>query len=133
MSYEWATQKGMVGRRLSIASIDVAQQPIRATTYCAHPSICDHRALRCISRTPDQVVSLKRDPQCLSHQASLILIYRPTEVGMLLATGTQDESGGRIYVFGDRSKDVQLSCEDDLKRAMFSSIDKVTAEIQGRF
>ncbi|GFV26362.1 hypothetical protein TNCV_516391 [Trichonephila clavipes] len=50
----------------------------------------------------------------------------------LLATGTQDESGGSIYVFGDGSKDVQLSCEDDLRRAMFSSIDKVTAEIQGR-
>ncbi|GFV49905.1 hypothetical protein TNCV_1391871 [Trichonephila clavipes] len=35
----------------------------------------------------------------------------------------QDESGGSIY-FGDGSKDVQLSYEDDLRRTMLSSIDK---------
>ncbi|GFV10991.1 hypothetical protein TNCV_2383091 [Trichonephila clavipes] len=52
---------------------------MRDRAYCAHPSIRDHWALRCMSRYPDQVVSLKRDPQCLSPQASLILIYRPTE------------------------------------------------------
>ncbi|GFT23391.1 transposase [Trichonephila clavipes] len=50
---------------------------MRARAYCAHPSIRDHWALRCMSRCPDQVVSLKRDPQCLSPQASLVLIYRP--------------------------------------------------------
>ncbi|GFT07827.1 hypothetical protein TNCV_1214201 [Trichonephila clavipes] len=43
----------------------------------------------------------------------------------------QDELGGNI--FGDGSKDVQLSNEDDLRRTMFSSIDKVTAEILERF
>ncbi|GFV94566.1 hypothetical protein TNCV_3826331 [Trichonephila clavipes] len=36
----------------------------------AHPSIRDRWALRCMSRGPDQVVSLKRDPQYLSPQAS---------------------------------------------------------------
>ncbi|GFY33328.1 hypothetical protein TNCV_1897801 [Trichonephila clavipes] len=55
---------------------------MRARAYCAHPSIRDRWALRCMSRFPDQVVSLKRDPQCLSPQASLILVYRPTSVGM---------------------------------------------------
>ncbi|GFW08748.1 hypothetical protein TNCV_4299211 [Trichonephila clavipes] len=43
---------------------------MRARTYCAQPSIRDHWALRCMSRCPDQVVSLKRDPQCLSPQAT---------------------------------------------------------------
>ncbi|GFU13668.1 hypothetical protein TNCV_939111 [Trichonephila clavipes] len=44
----------------------VAQQPMKARAYCAHPSIRDQKALSCMSRCPDQVVSLKRDPQCLS-------------------------------------------------------------------
>ncbi|GFS77287.1 hypothetical protein TNCV_3758711 [Trichonephila clavipes] len=35
-----------------------------------------------MDRCPEQVVSLKRDPQCLSPQASLVLIYRPTTAGM---------------------------------------------------
>ncbi|GFU39615.1 uncharacterized protein TNCV_1793451 [Trichonephila clavipes] len=60
----------------------MAQQPKRARAYCAHPSIRDHWALRCMSRCSDQVVSLKRDSQCLIPQASLVLIYRPTAVGM---------------------------------------------------
>ncbi|GFY28411.1 hypothetical protein TNCV_1970661 [Trichonephila clavipes] len=51
---------------------------MRARAYCAHPSIRYHWALRCMSRCPNQVVSLKRDPQCLRPQASLVLIYRPT-------------------------------------------------------
>ncbi|GFT18212.1 hypothetical protein TNCV_183641 [Trichonephila clavipes] len=44
---------------------------MRARAYCTHPSIRDHWALRYMSRCPDQVVSLKRDPQCLSTQARL--------------------------------------------------------------
>ncbi|GFT60730.1 hypothetical protein TNCV_3584411 [Trichonephila clavipes] len=40
-------------------SNSAAQQPTRAKAYCAHPSIRDHWALRCMSRCPDQVVSLK--------------------------------------------------------------------------
>ncbi|GFU29747.1 uncharacterized protein TNCV_4745721 [Trichonephila clavipes] len=36
----------------------------------------------------------------------------------------------RKYIFGDGSKDVQLSYEDDLRRTMFSSIDVVMAEIR---
>ncbi|GFV91433.1 uncharacterized protein TNCV_899501 [Trichonephila clavipes] len=60
----------------------VVQQPVGARAYCAHHSIRDHLALRCMSRCPDQVVSLKRDPQCLSPRESVILIYRPTTVEM---------------------------------------------------
>ncbi|GFV81331.1 integrase catalytic domain-containing protein [Trichonephila clavipes] len=55
---------------------------MRARTYYAHPSIRDHWVLRCMSRCPDQVVSLKRDPQCLSPRTSLVHIYRPSVVGM---------------------------------------------------
>ncbi|GFV53241.1 transposable element Tc3 transposase [Trichonephila clavipes] len=43
------------------------------------------------------------------------------------------EPPGRIrrkHISGDQSKDVQLSYEDDLRRTMFSSIDRVTAEIR---
>ncbi|GFV06393.1 uncharacterized protein TNCV_2947161 [Trichonephila clavipes] len=41
----------------------------------------------------------------------------------------------RKHVFGDGSKDVQLSevNEDDLRRTMFSSMERVTAEIRERF
>ncbi|GFS64320.1 uncharacterized protein TNCV_3955231 [Trichonephila clavipes] len=61
----------------------VVQQPMRARAYCAHPSMWDdHWVLRCMSRCPEQVVSLKRDHQCLSPKSSLVLIYRPTAVGM---------------------------------------------------
>ncbi|GFY33955.1 hypothetical protein TNCV_4596631 [Trichonephila clavipes] len=41
----------------------VAQQPMKARAYCVHPSIRDHWALRCMSRCPKQVVSLKTDPR----------------------------------------------------------------------
>ncbi|GFW34505.1 hypothetical protein TNCV_501231 [Trichonephila clavipes] len=60
----------------------LAQQLMRAIAYCAHPSIRDYLALRYTSRCLDHVVSLKRDPQCLSPQESLVLIYRSTAVGM---------------------------------------------------
>ncbi|GFX63522.1 putative transposable element [Trichonephila clavipes] len=33
---------------------------MRARAYCVHPSLRDHWILRCMSRCPDQVVSLKR-------------------------------------------------------------------------
>ncbi|GFY00431.1 hypothetical protein TNCV_1664701 [Trichonephila clavipes] len=49
---------------------------MRARVNCAHPSIRNHWALMCVGRCPDQVVNLMRDPQCLSPQASLVLIYR---------------------------------------------------------
>ncbi|GFV62422.1 uncharacterized protein TNCV_1183361 [Trichonephila clavipes] len=39
----------------------------------------------------------------------------------------------RKHIFGDGSKDVKLSYEDDLRRTVFSSIDRVTAEIRERF
>ncbi|GFX78096.1 hypothetical protein TNCV_972501 [Trichonephila clavipes] len=55
---------------------------MRARAHCAHPCIRDHWMQRCIRRCPDHVVSLKRDPQCLSPQADLVLIYRPTVAGI---------------------------------------------------
>ncbi|GFW97090.1 cAMP-specific 3',5'-cyclic phosphodiesterase 7B [Trichonephila clavipes] len=54
---------------------------MRTRAYCAHSSIRDHWALRCMSRCPDQVIHLKLDPQCLSPKANLELIYRSTAVG----------------------------------------------------
>ncbi|GFT71142.1 uncharacterized protein TNCV_3001581 [Trichonephila clavipes] len=39
----------------------------------------------------------------------------------------------RKHIFGDGSKNVQLSYEDDLRRTMFSSIERITAEIRERF
>ncbi|GFT97885.1 uncharacterized protein TNCV_2167851 [Trichonephila clavipes] len=39
----------------------------------------------------------------------------------------------RKHIFGDGSKDIQLSYKDDLRRTMFSSIDKVAVEIRGKF
>ncbi|GFU97469.1 hypothetical protein TNCV_1913241 [Trichonephila clavipes] len=60
-------------------SNSLVQQPMRAKAYCAHLNIRDHWALRRMSKSPDQVVSLKQNPQCLMPQESLVLIYRPTE------------------------------------------------------
>ncbi|GFU81787.1 uncharacterized protein TNCV_3086991 [Trichonephila clavipes] len=54
---------------------EVIQQPMRPRAYCAHHSLRDHWTLWVISKCPDQVVSLKRDVQCLSHQESLVVIY----------------------------------------------------------
>ncbi|GFV99121.1 retrovirus-related Pol polyprotein from transposon RE1 [Trichonephila clavipes] len=39
----------------------------------------------------------------------------------------------RKHIFGNGSKNVQLSYEDDLRRTMFSLIDRVTTEIRERF
>lgn len=39
----------------------------------------------------------------------------------------------RKHIFGEGSIDVGLSYEDDLRRTIFSSIDRVTAEIRERF
>ncbi|GFT62523.1 uncharacterized protein TNCV_3580621 [Trichonephila clavipes] len=47
----------------TINSNSVAQKHMRARAYCALPSIRDHWTLRCMSRCPDQVVSLKLDPK----------------------------------------------------------------------
>ncbi|GFY24764.1 hypothetical protein TNCV_2689551 [Trichonephila clavipes] len=74
------------------------QQPMRTRAYCALPSIRDHWALRCM-RCFDQVVSLKQDPQCLNPQTILVLIYRPTAVGMkggvnLVQPGNRSRTSG---------------------------------------
>ncbi|GFS85613.1 hypothetical protein TNCV_2794481 [Trichonephila clavipes] len=63
---------------------------MRAKAYCAHSNIRDHWTLRYMSRCPDQVVSLKNNPQCFSPQGSLVLTYRPIEGGIDLA---QSEDG----------------------------------------
>ncbi|GFW64020.1 hypothetical protein TNCV_707251 [Trichonephila clavipes] len=54
---------------------------MRTRAYCAHPSIGDHWVLRCMSRCLSGGQSEAR-PQCLSPQASLVLIYRPTTVSI---------------------------------------------------
>ncbi|GFV50194.1 hypothetical protein TNCV_621071 [Trichonephila clavipes] len=51
---------------------------MKARTYCALPSTPDHWALRCMNKCSDRAVSPKQDAQCLSPQASLILVYRAT-------------------------------------------------------
>ncbi|GFV50063.1 DUF4817 domain-containing protein [Trichonephila clavipes] len=66
---------------------------MRARVLCAHPSIRDHWVLRHMSISPDQVVSLKGDPHYLSPYASLVLlvlIYRPTAVGIKVGITFQD-------------------------------------------
>ncbi|GFW81104.1 hypothetical protein TNCV_4804721 [Trichonephila clavipes] len=55
---------------------------MRGRAYCAHPRKRDRCALRRMSRCPDKVASLKQDAQCLSLPASLVLIYRPTAIGI---------------------------------------------------
>ncbi|GFX12268.1 hypothetical protein TNCV_63141 [Trichonephila clavipes] len=51
-----------ISLQMNINSNSVGQQPMRDRAYCAHSSIQDPWVLRCMSRCPDQVVSLKRDP-----------------------------------------------------------------------
>ncbi|GFX76359.1 hypothetical protein TNCV_593221 [Trichonephila clavipes] len=53
-----------------------------ARNYYGHPNIRDHWALRCMNRSPDLAVCLKRDLQCLRPQESLVLIYGPNVAGM---------------------------------------------------
>ncbi|GFV36524.1 hypothetical protein TNCV_2260431 [Trichonephila clavipes] len=55
---------------------------MKVRAYCVHPNTRDHWALRFLSRYLDQVVRLKREPQCLSSQASLVIIYRSTAIRM---------------------------------------------------
>ncbi|GFX80176.1 uncharacterized protein TNCV_2108201 [Trichonephila clavipes] len=92
----------------------VAQQPMRARAYCAHPSMREHWALRCMSGCPDQVVSLKRDPQCLSPQVGLVLIYRPTAVRMkgsvnLAQPGNRTQTCG-VEARYDTTRPLSLVC-----------------------
>ncbi|GFX73919.1 uncharacterized protein TNCV_397301 [Trichonephila clavipes] len=93
-------------------SNSAAQQPMRASAYRAHPSIRNHWALRCMSRYSALVVSLKRDTQRLSPQASWVLIYRPTAVGMkalshsssLVPSSNKDVIHYPVTDFGDRGQ-----------------------------
>ncbi|GFU13852.1 uncharacterized protein TNCV_940381 [Trichonephila clavipes] len=72
--------------------IDIQTQTqlrMRAKVYCAHPSIRDHWALRCMSRCPDRVVSLKRD---------LPVLKFPSKLGTHLSTHcSRDERLSRPY------------------------------------
>ncbi|GFX93407.1 hypothetical protein TNCV_152131 [Trichonephila clavipes] len=72
---------------------------MRIRAYCTYPSIREHWALRCMSRCPDQVVSLKQDRQCLSPQESLVLIYRPTAVEMKFRVNLA-QPGNRTRICG---------------------------------
>ncbi|GFU71749.1 hypothetical protein TNCV_1955101 [Trichonephila clavipes] len=44
---------------------------MRARAYCAHSSICDHWALRCMSRCPNQVFRLKQHHPVLMFPSKL--------------------------------------------------------------
>ncbi|GFS51438.1 hypothetical protein TNCV_549011 [Trichonephila clavipes] len=69
---------------------------MRARVYCAHPSIRDHWALRYMSRCPDQVISLKRDPMFKS----------PSKLGTHLSTHCIPTSpeDDRLGVIGKSSR-----------------------------
>ncbi|GFW17547.1 hypothetical protein TNCV_2651051 [Trichonephila clavipes] len=55
-------------------------------------NIRDHWVLRCMSSCPDQVVNLKRDPQCLSPQESLCVWWWCVWCGTHLSThSSRDE------------------------------------------
>ncbi|GFU49250.1 uncharacterized protein TNCV_2610101 [Trichonephila clavipes] len=58
----------------------------------------------------------------------MVIEYWVASVESLRSTGVR-----RKHISGDGSKDDQLSYEDDLRRSMFSSIGRVTAEIRERF
>ncbi|GFT85097.1 hypothetical protein TNCV_791301 [Trichonephila clavipes] len=93
---------------------------MRARAYCAHPSIRDLWALRCMSRCPVQVDSLKRDSQCLSPQASLVLIYRPT-------------ASDTLRTFGEEPTNFEAwTSEEDDTRAGTSSPNFHTTPTRGR-
>ncbi|GFV45068.1 hypothetical protein TNCV_908151 [Trichonephila clavipes] len=88
---------------------------MRARAYCAHPSI-PHWALRCMSRCPDQMVSLKRGP---SPQTSLVLIYRSTASGDCLlalhslwlgkkASKSAKKNDNRNLPYPDQTKTLEL-------------------------
>ncbi|GFU33823.1 hypothetical protein TNCV_2169881 [Trichonephila clavipes] len=74
----------------------LAQQPTRARAYCAHPNIRGHWALRCVSRCPYQVVSLKRDPS----------VYAPKQAfGTHLSTHcSRDERLSRPCPAGNKNR-----------------------------
>ncbi|GFT43361.1 uncharacterized protein TNCV_115311 [Trichonephila clavipes] len=61
------------------------------------------------------------------------LIYAKSLCGGLEISFEPQKLIRRKHTFGDGSKDVQLSYEDDLRQTMFSSIDRVTVEIRERF
>ncbi|GFY34629.1 hypothetical protein TNCV_1373201 [Trichonephila clavipes] len=74
-------------------------QTMRARAYCAHPSIRDHLGLRCMSRCPDQVVSLKRDPQCLSpHKQACYSFIDPLQIAGFCKEKVKMEPKMRIAV-----------------------------------
>ncbi|GFT04439.1 hypothetical protein TNCV_1929591 [Trichonephila clavipes] len=62
---------------------------MRARAFCAHPSTCDHWALRCMSQMSRSGGQSEAKPPVLKYpKLSLVLIYRPTAVdmkGLLLA------------------------------------------------
>ncbi|GFV53525.1 hypothetical protein TNCV_5087711 [Trichonephila clavipes] len=75
-------EKGKKGSTAADSVQSEAQQSMRARNYCAHHNTRDHWTLRCMNRSPDLVVCLKRELQCLRPEASFVLIYRPNVAGM---------------------------------------------------
>ncbi|GFX62596.1 ABC transporter G family member 25 [Trichonephila clavipes] len=75
---------------------------MRARAYSAHPSIRDHWALRCMNRCPDQVISLKRDPQfCKS----------PSKLGTHLSTHCSMGDTLKRGLSGGEKKRANIACE----------------------
>ncbi|GFU09130.1 hypothetical protein TNCV_1319681 [Trichonephila clavipes] len=128
---------------------------MRTRAYCAHPSIRDHWVLRCMSRCPDQLVSLKRDPQCLSPQASLIVrvhyfvrggfVRHRSRAGSKhlsphLPVGELDSSGGQTGVALHLQMHVWVSVYKETDQMLLFSRSDVTMVLnfklrtgQGRF
>ncbi|GFV11441.1 hypothetical protein TNCV_1695661 [Trichonephila clavipes] len=79
-----------------------------------------HWALRYRSRCPDHVVCLKRHLQSLNPQASLVLVYRPTAVGLFGDKCTSHsqifESGKRFLEDRDVAEDNERSCQSVTSR-----------------
>ncbi|GFW55933.1 uncharacterized protein TNCV_4390741 [Trichonephila clavipes] len=108
---------------------EVAQQPMRANGYCAHQSIRDYWALRSLSRCPDQVVSLKRDPQCLSPQASLVRGFYLGEDSV-----TKDTSVTEIEIKLKKIEQLQINldkiAEDYCEIEIFESLEIIQLDIE---
>ncbi|GFU50315.1 HTH_Tnp_Tc3_2 domain-containing protein [Trichonephila clavipes] len=92
IEHVWTRWEGNCSLLSSVFNSDsnsVVQQPMRARAYCAHPSIRDHWALRCMNICTDQVVSLQRDPP---------VIKSPSKIGTHLSTHcSRDERLSRPF------------------------------------
>ncbi|GFU40986.1 hypothetical protein TNCV_4645621 [Trichonephila clavipes] len=75
-----------------------------ARADCAHPSIRDHWELRCTSRRPNQVASLKRDPPSNldTHLSTHCMARQPMRAKVYCAQHSILGSEGHVQ-WGDQS------------------------------